>query len=439
MFQVGFGSSDITPDVGMNIPGGFLPNAGKGVRDHRLQAVATVLSDGKTTLALVGVDSLFIGKGTVAACRQAIVKATKIPAENILIGASHTHSGGPLEFCFSNDGDPKYVQRVVSGVTEAVSEASRALHAAELAIGTGVAEGISFNRRFLMRDGREITHPGKPGTPYHDQIVAPTGPVDPEVGVLAVRSPRGKVRGLIVHFSCHTTVVGGNLFSPDYVGYLRHHLRSIYGPQTPVCFLLGACGEVTQVDNQSTSVDFGPELAEMMGRRLATEAERTIRRAKWFDKGPLATHTLSVPCRIREEPDAERETPPFGLGSDGKDRIFGKIFDAERKLVAAERAKTPVLQCEVQAMRIGPLGIVTNGSELFVDFQLRIKKASRLPFTWVSTLTNEYIGYVPTAQAFAGGGYEPRTARSSKLAPDAGQRLVEGSLKALATLTDPPA
>ena len=439
MFQVGFGTSDITPDVGMNIPGGFLPNIGKGVRDHRLLAVACVISDGETTVALVGVDTLFIGKSTVTACRQALAKTIKIPEANLLIGASHTHSGGPLEFCFSNEADPKYTTRVIAAITEAVTDAARSLHAAELAIGTGVAEGISFNRRFLMRDGREITHPGKPGTPYHDQIVAPAGPVDPEVGVLAVRTPKGKVRGVLVHFGCHTTVVGGNLFSPDYVGYLRQHLRNIYGPQTPVCFLLGACGEVTQVDNLSTSVDFGPELADLIGRRLATEAERTIRRAKWLDQGPLAVHRLTVPCKIRDEPDVERETPPFGLGSNGKDGMYGKIFEAERKLVAAERAKNPILQCEVQAIRIGPLGIVTNGSELFVDFQLRIKKASRLPFTWVSTLTNEYIGYVPTPQAFAGGGYEPRTARSSKLAPDAGQRLVEGSLKALAALSDPPA
>jgi hypothetical protein len=49
----------------------------------------------------------------------------------------------------------------------------------------------------------------------------------------------------------------------------------------------------------------------------------------------------------------------------------------------------------------------------------------------VVSLANEWVGYVPTAQAFVGGGYEPRTARSSKLAPDAGQRLLETALKAL--------
>ena len=75
--------------------------------------------------------------------------------------------------------------------------------------------------------------------------------------------------------------------------------------------------------------------------------------------------------------------------------------------------------------------MATNGAEYFCEYGLRIKKASRHPATWVVSLANEWVGYVPTAQAFVGGGYEPRTARSSKLAPDAGQRLLETALKAL--------
>jgi neutral ceramidase len=142
-----------------------------------------------------------------------------------------------------------------------------------------------------------------------------------------------------------------------------------------------------------------------------------------------------VPCAIRSEPDAVRERPPYGLGSDNsKEQKVNAVYAEERRLVAAERKKSPILTCEVQGIRIGPLGIATNGAEYFSEYALRIKKASRHPVTWVSSLTNEWIGYVPTAQAFVGGGYEPRTARSSKLAPEAGQQLIEGALKALGRL-----
>ncbi|MDE2507257.1 MAG: hypothetical protein KGM43_08610, partial [Planctomycetota bacterium] len=96
-----------------------------------------------------------------------------------------------------------------------------------------------------------------------------------------------------------------------------------------------------------------------------------------------------------------------------------------------ERAEKPVLDCEVQAFAINDLGIVTNGAEFFCQLGLDIKAAGPFPAIWISSLTNEWIGYVGTANAFYAGGYEPRTARSAKMAPNAGQLLVEASLAAL--------
>ena len=434
MLQVGFGVGDITPDVGMNMPGGFFPYPGKGVRDHRLLAVACVVSDGTNTVALVGIDALFVSRRIVDEARRVILKKTSIPVDNVLIGANHTHTGGPVVSALGTDEDPKYLVRVTRAIAEAVEQGWTSLHASEIGVGVGSEPAIAFNRRFVMRDGREITHPGKPGTPHNKDVVCPAGPTDPEVGVLAVRAG-GKVAGVVVHFGCHSTVVGGNLFSPDYAGYLRQHLRAVYGSTLPVCFLLGPCGDITQVDNQSTSVDFGPEVADMMGRKLASEATRVIRRMAWLKDAPVAAVVEKVPCAIRAEPDAARERPPFGLGSDeSKEQKVNEKYAQERRLVAEERKKSPILACEVQGIRIGPLGIATNGAEYFCEYGLRIKKASRHPVTWVSTLTNECIGYVPTPQAFVAGGYEPRTARSSKLAPEAGQQLVEGALKALGRL-----
>lgn len=433
MLQIGFGVGDITPEPGMEMPGGFFKRKGTGVRDRCL-AVACVVHDGERTVALVGIDTLFVGKPLVEAARRRIGKATKIPGENVLIGANHTHSGGPITSCLGCDADPAYEAKVEAGIVAAVTGAWTSLHAAELALGTGKVEGIAFNRRFLMRDGREITHPGVPGTEHHKDIIAPAGPVDPDLGVLAARAPGpdGKVVGIVAHFGCHSTVVGGDQFSPDYAGYLRRHLRSHYGPELPVVFLLGPCGDVTQVDNHSAHKQFGPEYADMMGMKLASEAVRVIDRAPWLKEARVGAAVETVPVSIRPEPDAQRERPPFGLGSDNsKEQKVNAVYEHERQLVAQERRKSPRLLCEVQALRIGPLGIATNGAEYFCEYGLRIRRASPHATTWVASLANEYIGYVPTAQAFVAGGYEPRTARSSKLAPDAGQLLLEGALKAL--------
>lgn len=431
MLQVGFGVGDITPEAGMEMPGSFSKRTGKGARD-KLLAVACVVYDGTTPVALVGIDTLFITRATVENARRLIQGKTKIPGENVLIGANHTHSGGPVASCLGCDENPIYTERLAKAIAGAVNDAWFSLHGAEIAIGTGKEDGIAFNRRFVMRDGREITHPGKPGTPHHADIVAPAGPIDPDVGVLAVRNAKQAITGIVVHYTCHSTVVGGDLFSPDYAGYLRKHLKARYG-DIPVCFLLGPCGDITQVDNMSTARESGPEYADFMGQRLALETIRVIGRAAWLKDAATAATVETVHLPIRNDPDVDAERPAFGLGSGEK---VDEVYATERKLVAEERKKMPRLPCEVQALRIGPLGIATNGAEYFVELGLRIKKCSTHPHTWVVSLANEWIGYVPTAQAFVGGGYEPRTARSSKLAPEAGQKLVEGALKGLKKVAD---
>jgi hypothetical protein len=427
MLQIGFGVGDITPAPGSQMPGGFFKHLGKGAAEPLL-AAACVVYDGTTPAALVGIDSLFVTRPMVEAARRQIQKETSIPGENVLIGASHTHTGGPIASALGSAEDVAYLDKVAREIAGAVNRAWHSLHAAEIGVGIGSEGSISFNRRFLMRDGREITHPGKPGTPHHGDIVCPAGPIDPDVGVLAARGPDGKIAGVIVNFACHSTVMGGDLFTPDYAGYLRKHLKAHYGPNLAVVFLLGACGDITQVDNLSTAREFGAEQANMMGLKLAAETVRTVDRMTWLKEAPIATTVQSALVAIRPEPDPEVERPPFGLGSGAN---IEESYATERRLVAEERRKTPRLPCEVQALRIGPLGIVTNGSEYFCEYALRIKKASRLKPTWFVSLANEYLGYVPTAQAFVGGGYEPRTARSSKLAIDAGQRLAETALKAL--------
>jgi neutral ceramidase len=433
MVQIGFGSADITPEAGAEMPGGFGKALGKGVRD-KLYAVACVVHSGDNPVALVGIDALMVGQPTVDAARRMIQKTTKIPADNILIGASHTHLGGPIISCFSSEGDPKYIEKVVEAIHSAVGSAWNSLHAGEIGIGVGTEGTISFNRRYLMRDGREITHPGKPGTKFNQDIISPAGPIDPDVGVLAVRAGKDKIAGIVVNFACHNTVVGGNQFSADYVGFLRKHLQAHYGETTPVVFLLGPCGDITQVDNQSTAREFGAEHANMMGMKLAAATIRTIDRMTWLTEAPTAAALETVQLAIRPEPDADAERPPYGLGSDGSQAV-SEVYAKERQKVAELRKKTPKITTEVQAIRIGPLGIASTGAEYFCEYGLRIKKASRMKSTWVVSLANDYIGYVTTAQAFVSGGYEPRTATSSKLALESGQRIVETALKALDKVT----
>ena len=153
MLHVGFAETDITPKLGSQSPGSMQQRRLNEVHDP-LKAVAIVVESDQVLIALIGIDSLFISEEATARAREAITLATKIPGSHILIGASHTHGGGPVAACFGSEADPEYVDLVVKRVGEAVISAYQSLHAAELADGIGHEPSISFNRRFLMRDGK---------------------------------------------------------------------------------------------------------------------------------------------------------------------------------------------------------------------------------------------------------------------------------------------
>jgi hypothetical protein len=226
-------------------------------------------------------------------------------------------------------------------------------------------------------------------------------------------------------------VEGDSEYSADYVYWLREHLKRLLG-DIDVVFLQGACGDVTQVDNQSPASESGHAWAEFMGTTLATEVAAVAKRMSFSSAGVVKQAVKTVPIGVREvqDDDAARQ-PKLGLASGP---MWQALLKREREHVGQLRARTPMIDCEVQGLRVGDVAIVANGAELFCQSALDIAEASPFEQTWVVTLANHYVGYVPTASAFEGGGYEVQTSRCSFLARDAAQKLVDSSLEVLKAL-----
>jgi hypothetical protein len=91
----GFAERDITPELGMEVPGGYGKSFSKRIHDP-CKARAAVFDDGKKKVALVGLDALVVPRGLVLAARDRIQERCGIPGEAVLIGASHSHSSGPI-------------------------------------------------------------------------------------------------------------------------------------------------------------------------------------------------------------------------------------------------------------------------------------------------------------------------------------------------------
>ena len=180
--QVGFAATDITPSIGSERPGGFSKIFHTTVHDPLL-ATAAVISDGETTVGLVGLDALSVKRSVVEAARALIEEKTGIPGANVMVGCSHTHNGGPCfgalpgdylrDEVFDQDlcedlaqnhsvaPDPEYLRYTATQIASAVILADQHKQDALLAVGRGEEASVAHNRRFIMRDGTQVTHPGK--------------------------------------------------------------------------------------------------------------------------------------------------------------------------------------------------------------------------------------------------------------------------------------
>src|SRR5438874_13487325 len=94
-FKVGFAERDITPAIGSEAPGGYGKAYHRTLHDP-CKVRAAVFDDAKTVAALVGIDALFIHRQTALNVRKAIAARTGIPEGSIMLGASHSHSSGPM-------------------------------------------------------------------------------------------------------------------------------------------------------------------------------------------------------------------------------------------------------------------------------------------------------------------------------------------------------
>jgi len=430
MLKIGFARRIITPPVGSEMPGLLAKRHSTGVHDD-LYASVMFLDDGRERLALVGVDALSVRRATVQEARREAQRFCGISPGNVMISASHTHSGGPVANAFDSEADPDYCRFIARQIASAVAEADLRKQDALLGIGVGRQEGVAFNRRFKMKDGTERTHPGK----MNPDIVDVAGPVDESVGVIAATDPSNKFLGCWVNFACHCTVMGGLEYSADYPCYLARTVRGTMGDDAVVVFANGACGDVTQMDNRSPRErEFGEQWARRIGTLLGAEVLKVIARMEFSSECRLAALSRTIPVPIRKVSASELKQARAVLRNAEDPKSVDALRAREAILVDRERRKNPNVEAEIQALRVGPAALVGVPAEFFCRLGLDIKSASGLDPTFVIELANGCIGYVCTPQAYAKGGYEPSLARSSKVTPAAGGKIVRTALQLLKRL-----
>ncbi len=446
-FKAGFAERDITPEIGMEAPGGYGKSYHKSIHDA-CKVRASVFDDGKAKVAVVGIDALGIRRETVLKVREAIEAKAGIPAGSILIVASHSHSSGPLVWIMPGEFDhasalvkrlaydestcvdPKYLAKVEQALIDAVCEAHDRRVVAKAGVGKGREETVAFNRRFKMRNGLSFTHPGQ-GNP---DIIEPAGPVDPEVGVIGAWDAKdpNKLLGCVVNFSCHATTSPGGI-SANYPHYLEKVIQGYYGKDCVVVFVAGASGDVTQVDNLSPHQNPGGERwAQLVGGKVGAEALKVLLSMEPGTLAPVAARdkVWQIERRI-PRPERVEKSLAIVEGDKSKADPTEWTFAKEIVMLDALLKKELAADVEVQVVQVGPAVFVSDPAEYFCEYGLQIKAGSGFPFTFPVSLANGCVGYVPTEKSFGadGGGYETRLTSYSNLEITAGNQMRDVGLE----------
>ncbi len=401
--KTGFGRAVITPPVGFSLIGYFNDRRSTGIRDE-LCAIACVMEDRGTLFAVVSVDLVWIGAEIVKKAREIAFKATGIPSKNILVHATHTHTG-PLsdmadESIYAKGFyvEPCYVEMLPVYIAGAIREAYE--NRKEVSVGSGAvqAPGLAFNRRYLMKDGRIVTNPWD----KVKDIVEPAGPVDHTLRVIKITDRKtGKLAGIIANFADHPDTLGDNLISGDWPGMLRSKLEKEF-PGTRVLFLNGPSGDINHI-NPDDPGRRGVEVPDRIAETLKKKTVNLVKNIKTGGNLPLKTYhgKFSMPARKvspAELKSAKAVLREKNLPSDSLQyMISSSLVYAAEKISSGKKNYA----LEINGFSLGKDMLVLGlPGEVFTAIGAGIKKMSLFKHTLIAQNSNAHLGYVPSSEAF---------------------------------------
>ncbi len=452
MLLAGAARRKLEPPPGIAMAGyGRRSGRAAGVHDD-LAAQALVLTDGKRKTALVGVDVLALGLRIADDVAAQVARLTDIPADSILICATHTHSG-PLFNIFATpradarpaeDRSIEWERSLPEKIVRAIVDANAGLEPVRLRAGRGRFT-LGTNRRLRRPDGSI-------------QLAANyAGVADAELNVLGVFRDDGSAIAVIMNYPCHGVVLCEDnlLYSRDYPGFAMDKVERALAKagRAPIgIFLQGATGNIDPRSRGSF------EVAAEEGARMADAALEALADARAVDETELRVRRIPLKLTLKRLDDALATARNYVAqtavslerhrGGDGyqlkrlrdhhaQAREALGVLEAVEEMNRRDRrvdVERRELATHMTIIALGDVALVGLPGEAFVEFGLALKSNPFFSQTFVVGYCNDLIGYIPTRTAYAEGGYEVETAR---VAEGTGEMLVARALEELAGMRVP--
>jgi len=393
-FRAGIATRVVTPNPLLPVSGGIGPSKPTEKKEGELTVRALVLADDATTIAIVSAD--FLGFPAVLG-NKARAQVKGIPADHILIGATHTHSA-PDPYGFPNgkggtDADPKYLYSVCDRIAEAINEAAAHLRPASLKIATGEAKGkIAYNY-------------------YAEQLY------DPRCHVIQAIGEDGKPFATLVNYAVHPEVIGSSrgICSPDLVGPLYDRLQEKGGGVG--IFMNSAQGGMVTADNRRTDGKEarGYEECTRIGTLLADEALRIVQSAPAQTSPKIICEARSLTFPV-DSPELRALMASNPMGTPGQD--------------------TTKVTTQFNLINLGNAQILTIPGEALPNIGFFLKRNMRGEHNMLFGLCNDAFGYILTRvdwHSFKRYDYVSRTCLGEKT----GEILIEEGLRFIAETPAP--
>lgn len=418
--QVGFGREKIMPKDSVPLGGyGDTKNRmSSGYRDY-LYGTCVAFRNGDDTVLLFSQDL----PGSRIKCTEMVRKALNekfgIPAENIQIASTHTHSAPDQSSDHPNTAaynEGPYLAGMVKAAENAIND----LAPAKLYTTRTTATNMSGVRHYEMNDG---TYYGSNFGNESSGIKQPATDPDQDMIVVKVDREGDKKDIALINWQSHPCFVsdGGKStdISADYIGVFRDSFES----QTDMHFIffLGAAGnqgsgsKIKELDNGYDLQDFGAALAKFAIDALPNLKPLEGDAIQVKHVSFTANYNHEEEDRLKEAQDVvdtwkkvSREAgnqKAYALG-------FSSIYHANAILSRPKRPATGTM--ELYALSVGEMAFIAAPFEMWTDSSKYIKKNSPYETTIISTLTNNSQGYLGSKEAYEYGSYETDTAHFAK-------------------------
>jgi hypothetical protein len=443
-FKAGTAKIDISPPKLPVLVNGGMTSRYLDKMRTRVHARAIALSDGTTPVVLVVADSCMMGRALLDEAKAVAAAKTGIPAERMLISATHSHTAPSSMGCLGTDADPDYVPFLKAKLVEAIATAHAAMVPAKIGFAKADAAAFTALRQWIRRPDRVAEDPFGNFTVranMHagrnwDDVTGESGPEDPDLSLIALQTRSGKPLAVLANFSMH--YFGDKDISADYFGLFSEGLQQRIDPQGEMLGIMshGCSGDIYRVDYKIPEKERANPTIESYTQGLLDIAIKAYESIKYRDSLDIAMAEKRLRLKYRV-PDKQRLEWAQRIITEMGERAAKTPTEvyAREQIFLHERQDTEIV---VQALRLGDIGIATTPNETYAITGLKIKAASPLTNNMVIELANGGDGYIPPPEMHAWGGYNTWAARSAGLEVMAEPKITQAAISLLETVAKAP-